>query len=310
MEASITPECKEALLVELNQLYWRRRCKKRELLSLIGKLSFACKVVPSGRIFLRRLIDLSTSVEKLHHHLPLTQEAKLDMKWWLDFLPQWPGKSLILESHWTSNTLTELFTDASGKDGWGAYWAGRWISDHWSTTQQGETTIAWKELYAITMAVNTWGNWWQRRKILIYCDNQTVVNVWEKGTCKSPEIMALVRMIYFCAAHNNFNVCVQHIPGVRNDIADALSCFQHHRFRRMAPKANPHPDVIPAWPQQAFIAASCNVDIMVSPINSAHISIRSKCLLTILLTFQHLAHTSFIFESPIFLCGQKPISIL
>ena len=97
-----------------------------------------------------------------------------------------------------------------------------------------------------------------------YCDNQTVVNVWEKGTCKSPEIMALVHMIYFCAAHNNFNVCVQHIPGVRNDIADALSRFQHHRFRRMAPKAKPHPDIIPAWPQQAFIAASCNVDIMVS----------------------------------------------
>ena len=130
MEASITLECKEALLVELNQLYWRRRCKKQELLSLIGKLSFACKVVPSGRIFLHRLIGLSTSVEKLHHHLPLTQEAKFDMKWWLDFLLQWPGKSLILKSHWTSNTLMELFTDASGKDGRGAYWAGQWISGH------------------------------------------------------------------------------------------------------------------------------------------------------------------------------------
>ena len=64
-----------------------------------------------------RLIDLSTSVEKLHHCMPLTQEAKLDMKWWLDFLPQWPGNSLIHESHWTSNTLMKLFTNASGKDG-------------------------------------------------------------------------------------------------------------------------------------------------------------------------------------------------
>ena len=87
MEASITPQCKDALLAELNQLYWRHRCKKRELLSLIGKLSFACKMVPSGRIFLHRLIDLSTSVEKLHHHLPLTREAKLNMQWWLHFLP-------------------------------------------------------------------------------------------------------------------------------------------------------------------------------------------------------------------------------
>ena len=89
--------------------------------------------------------------------------------------------------------------------------------------------------------------------------------MWEKGTCKSPEIMALVCMLYFCAAHHNFNVYVQHIPGVRNDIADALSCFQHHHFRRLAPNANPPPDIIPTWPHQAFIAASCSADIMVSP---------------------------------------------
>ena len=103
---------------------------KRDLLSLIGKLSFACKVVPSERIFLQTLIDLSISVEKLHYHLTLTHEAKLDLKWWLDFLPQWSGKSLILKSHWTTNASMKLFTDASGKDKWGAYWAGRWISDH------------------------------------------------------------------------------------------------------------------------------------------------------------------------------------
>ena len=96
----------------------------RELFSLIGKLFFACKVVPFGRIFLHRLIDFSTSVEKLHHHLPFTLESKLDMKWWLDFLLLWPEKGLILESHWTANTSKELFTDASGKDGWGVYTAG------------------------------------------------------------------------------------------------------------------------------------------------------------------------------------------
>ena len=93
---------------------------------------------------------------------------------------------------------------------------------------------------------------------------QTVVDIWESGTSKSPEIMALVRMLFFCAAHNNFNVCVQHIPGVNNVIADALSRFQQDRFRKLAPKANLHPDNIPAWPQQAFIDASCSADIMVS----------------------------------------------
>ncbi|KAL5457463.1 hypothetical protein EMCRGX_G034726 [Ephydatia muelleri] len=65
----------------------RHKATKRELLSLIGKLSFAAKVVPAGRLFLRRLIDLSTTARQLHHHVTLNAEARADIKWWEDFLP-------------------------------------------------------------------------------------------------------------------------------------------------------------------------------------------------------------------------------
>ena len=117
MEASITSERKQSLLNELQLLHTRHKCTKHELLSLIGKLSFACKVLPAGRIFLRRLIDLSTKVQKMHHHIRLTADTRLDLRWWLDFLPQWSGKSLILNSHWTPSTTMHLFTDAAGSDG-------------------------------------------------------------------------------------------------------------------------------------------------------------------------------------------------
>jgi len=50
-------------------------------------------------------------------------DAHLDMQWWLDFLPHWSGKTLILENQWTSSPDMQLFTDASGNNGWGAYWA-------------------------------------------------------------------------------------------------------------------------------------------------------------------------------------------
>ena len=50
---------------------WRGRkaCRKRELLSLIGSLSHACKAVRSGRAFLHRLIDLSTTASHLEHFI-------------------------------------------------------------------------------------------------------------------------------------------------------------------------------------------------------------------------------------------------
>ena len=86
MEASITSERKQSLLQELSALHACNKCTKQELLSLIGKLSFSYKVLLAGRIFLRRLIDLSTTVKQTHHHIRLTADARLDMRWWLDLV--------------------------------------------------------------------------------------------------------------------------------------------------------------------------------------------------------------------------------
>lgn len=73
-------------LLELIDLVrsWRsmKKCVKRELLSLIGSLSFACKVIKPGRIFLRQPIDLSTTLSKLHHHIDLTHPERADLKMW------------------------------------------------------------------------------------------------------------------------------------------------------------------------------------------------------------------------------------
>ena len=262
MEASITSERKQTLLMELFSLHSRAKCTKRELLSLIGKLSFSCKILPAGRIFLRRLIDLSTTVKKLHHHIRLTVDARSDMQWWLDFLPNWSGKSLILEDHWTPSTKMQLFTDASGTIGWGAYWSGKWLQGHWSEAQL-DMDITWKELFAIVMAVHTWGSLWQKQKILFHCDNQAVVSIWESGSTRAKETMALVRLLYFCAARYNINVCIVYIAGTNNEIADCLSRFQQDRFRQLAPQANLIPDNTPAWPTQSFIEASCSAAILV-----------------------------------------------
>ena len=81
MELRLPRDKLEALTSLLRQ--WsttKKKTTKRELLSLIGKLSFAAKVIPAGCIFLRRLIDLSTSVKKLHHHITLTASVRADIQ--------------------------------------------------------------------------------------------------------------------------------------------------------------------------------------------------------------------------------------
>ena len=53
---------------------------------------------------------------------------------------------------------------------------------------------------------------------------------------------------YYFTAHHNINVMVANIAGTSNIIADALSRFQMHRFRILAPQANLLPDTILALP--------------------------------------------------------------
>ena len=72
---------------------WLGRCTapKRELLSLIGKLAFAARVIPAGCLFCWWLFQLSSWVEKLHHHIYMSAEAREDLQWWHNFLPSWNG---------------------------------------------------------------------------------------------------------------------------------------------------------------------------------------------------------------------------
>ena len=65
----------------------KKTYKKRELLSLIGQLRHACRVVRSGCTFLRRMINLSTTASKLHHHIRLNRCFRSDLAWWATFLP-------------------------------------------------------------------------------------------------------------------------------------------------------------------------------------------------------------------------------
>ena len=53
------------LLSLLTEWLTKKKYTKRQLLCPIGHLSFAAKVIPAGRIFLRRLIDLSTRTKAL-----------------------------------------------------------------------------------------------------------------------------------------------------------------------------------------------------------------------------------------------------
>ena len=237
------PKFQEVLLL-LSDWATKKKCTKRELLSLIGKLAFAAKVVRSGRLFLRRLIDLSTSVTKLHHHITLNLEARKDIRWWSDFLPTWNGISIIPDKDWSYQADLEIFTDAASTLGYGAYYHGKWFYGPWPA-ELPDDSIQWKELFSIDAACKLWGPEWRGKKIIFRTDNETNVAIWSKQSSKSPHLMNLICKIFLITATYDFQVSFKHIPGICNAISDALSRLQVQLFRQLAPQADPEPTELP-----------------------------------------------------------------
>ena len=66
-----------------------------------------------------------------------------------------------------------------------------------------------------------------------------------KGSSKSPEVIALVRILYFCAAKFDINVMIIHIAVSSNEIADAVYRFQATHFHQLALLAEPLPNCHP-----------------------------------------------------------------
>ena len=231
-----------ALLVLLAAWRGRKKCTKRELLSLIGSLSFAAKVVQPGRIFLRRLIELSTSVRSLHHFVTINAEAQADIAWWADFVVSWNGVSVIQQAPVPSTAL-HLFTDAS-LVGIGGLYGARWFSAALPPRLRS-TPIHVLELFAILASVLLWGPAWRDRHIVFHTDNLAITQVWQSGSSRDPAVMRLVRRLFFFAAQHNIALSFRHIPGSSNVLADLLSRLQVPEFHRRAPWAHPIESQLP-----------------------------------------------------------------
>ena len=70
------------LKLEFSAWLVKSSCSKRELLSLSGLLSFAAKVVPPGRTFLRRLFNAAADMTFMDKQVAVPQEAMEDIHWW------------------------------------------------------------------------------------------------------------------------------------------------------------------------------------------------------------------------------------
>ena len=243
MQMRLPPVKLDRLKTTVAEWTRKRAARKREILSLIGQLAHACKVVAPGRTFLRRLIDLSCKPKLLDHWVRLNEDARSDIRWWDCFLDTWNGVSCV-HSLIPAPPDEVIYTDASGSWGCGAIWEPQWLQRPWRDLWEG-VSIAVKELLPIVLAVGVWGRYWIQKHILVLCDNMAIVEVFKSRTSHHKTIMHLLRCLHFLEAHWEITLRVKHIAGVRNLAADAISRNSLQALRLAAPGAAESPTEIP-----------------------------------------------------------------
>jgi hypothetical protein len=100
----------------------------------------------------RRLLDLCRGLRKPHHRVKLTVGVKDDLKVWEQFLIFFNGKCFFMEDNVVSTDMLQLYTDATGRYGYGALFGTSWFYGEWNESWEN-VDITIKELYPIVLAV-------------------------------------------------------------------------------------------------------------------------------------------------------------
>ena len=149
MEARLPPEKLQRLKQEVSQWLVKDNATKRQILSLVGLLQHATKVVRCGRALVARMYSTVAKVQKLHYYTRLTHEFHSDLAWWYTFISLCNGVSLF---QWSgSNRLPHcvLPTNVSGSWDCGSTFNGYWFQWKWPP-ELSPIPIMAKELAPIT----------------------------------------------------------------------------------------------------------------------------------------------------------------
>ena len=234
-ELRLPPDKLARLQETLRSWSGKRSCTRKELESLLGRLSHAATVVRQGRTFLRQLFPLLSLDRAPHHYIRLNAGARADLLWWRLFLRGWNGTSFFP----AATPSVEVVSDASGSYGCGAFsLAHGWFQIEWPESWQS-VSIAGKELAPIVVAAALWGHQWRRSRVLFRSDNMAVITILNTCTARDPFLMHLLRCLVFYAASFRFHFMSEHIPGERNIAADAISRNNLSLFTSLTPQI-PH----------------------------------------------------------------------
>ena len=224
----------------------------------MGLLNFLSKAILPGRAFTRR-IYCKFAGEKLkqHHHVKVDDELRSHCMVWLHFLldQESVSRPFIDFTQTLRADKINFFTDASGAEnlGFGAIFGENWTFHRWDPgfIANCKPSIEFLELYVLTIAIDLWADKLRNRRVVVFCDNKSVVGMINKTASPCMHCMKLIQIITLKSLICNVRFFADYVSTKDNFLADALSRMDLKRFwKRITHKVNANLTPIPRelWP--------------------------------------------------------------
>jgi hypothetical protein len=217
------PETKVLSLTNLCQKAQARpQIEALDLARVIGKLSATMPAVTHAMIQVRHLqMCLRTSLQanpSYHTVLSLSDEARMELKWWEVNLSLLQGKPLSITP---PNMIIQ--SDAATSGGWGARCQSWETGGQW-TKEESLLHINVQEMLAATLAVKTFTKWSPTDSILLQIDSQVALSyIVKQGGTKNLEMVREAKNLWTYLAEKGITLTAEWLPTKLNDRADFQS---------------------------------------------------------------------------------------
>ena len=203
---------------------------KQPLQSLLGRLFWVARCVKFSRVFLGRLLDLLRQMRTLEGNkkMPLTQEAKKDIKWWSVYLRGFNGVTAIFNDDPMPLPFQDLIETTALVCAGDAYpfGGGAWFQNqYWSRDfplwlKDPAVPIHVKEFWVIVISARLWGSKWTGHLVYLFCDNDAVVDVLNHEKPKDHNMLSMLREFSYLVCTLGFTPVFRKIDTKVNHVAD------------------------------------------------------------------------------------------
>lgn len=220
----VTPERLIEISEDLEKWLKMQVMSRQELQHIIGKLNFLVSCVRQGRVFICRLLNFLRGMSSSKKS-KVPDEVRRDLRWWQEYLTIFQGVSMMCFEDW-GEPDSDLATDAC-LEGCGGVCGNEYFHIKFpGFIQEKNLSINELELITVVVALKVWKKQLVGKRVVVFCDNETSVEVINRGRSRNEFSQNCLRELVFVAAMGDFEIRAVHIAGCENRLPDLLSRWE------------------------------------------------------------------------------------